>query len=195
LRARPKILVFAGSTRKASFNRKLAARAAHLIDEAGAQATLIELADYPMPIYNGDLEEAEGLPEAAKRLKALFADHDGLFIACPEYNSSITPLLKNTIDWLTRKESADEPALVAFRGKVAALGAASDGRLGGLRVLMVMRMLLTTIQVHIIPQQVAVYGAAKGFAEDGSLEDKTLAGMLDRTVLALVETTRKISGT
>jgi NAD(P)H-dependent FMN reductase len=193
--ARPKILVFAGSTRKASFNRKLAARAAHLIDEAGAQATLIELADYPMPIYNGDLEAAEGLPEAVKRLKALFADHDGLFIACPEYNSSITPLLKNTIDWLTRKESPDEPSLVAFRGKVAALGAASDGRLGGLRVLVVMRMLLTTIQVHTIPQQVAVHGAAKGFAEDGSLEDKTLAGMLDRTVMALVETTKKMSGT
>ena len=191
----PRILVFAGSIRTGALSAKLAALVAKELSLLDAEVSLISLADYPMPIYNGDLEEAEGLPEAAKRLKALFADHDGLFIACPEYNSSITPLLKNTIDWLTRKESADEPALVAFRGKVAALGAASDGRLGGLRVLMVMRMLLTTIQVHIIPQQVAVYGAAKGFAEDGSLEDKTLAGMLDRTVLALVETTRKISGT
>lgn len=192
---RPKILVFAGSTRKASFNRKLAARAAHLIGEAGAEATHVELADYPMPIYDGDLEEAEGVPEAARALKALFTAHDGLFIACPEYNSSITPLLKNTLDWLTRKESPDEAALVAFRGKVAALGAASDGRLGGLRGLVIVRMLLTTLQVHLVPQQVAVHGAADGFAEDGSLKDKALAGMLETTVRALVETTRRMSGT
>ena len=190
---RPKILVFAGSTRRASFNRRLATRAARLIAEAGAETTHIELADYPMPIYNGDLEEAEGIPDSARALKALFAAHDGLFIACPEYNSSITPLLKNTIDWLTRREG-DEPPLVAFRGKVAALGAASDGRLGGLRGLVVVRMLLTTIQVHIVPQQVAVHGAGDGFAEDGSLKDKALAGMLATTVRALVETTRKMSG-
>ena len=189
----PKILVFAGSARRASVNKKLAAAAAVMARDAGADVTHLDLADYPMPLYDGDLETAEGLPEHARTLKKLFAENDGFFIAAPEYNSSITPLLKNTVDWLTRAEPTDTGPLMAFRGKVAALGAASPGRLGGLRGLVVVRMLLSNISVHVVPQQVAVSGAGDAFADDGSLKDEGTASMLDAAIKSLVLTAGKLS--
>jgi len=177
----PRILAFAGSTRKESFNRALLRVAAEHAD-----MTVVELADYRMPVYDADLEAAEGLPEAARRLKALFLEHDALLLACPEYNGSITPLLKNTIDWVSRKEG-DEKPLAAYRGKVAALLSASPGSLGGLRGLAQVRAILSGIGVLVLPDQLAVPRAHEGFDEKA----RDRVGQIVRT---LVETTARLHG-
>ncbi|TWT89668.1 NADPH azoreductase [Pseudobythopirellula maris] len=166
----PRILAFSGSARKDSFNQRLVTIAARAAEEAGAEVTLLNLADYPLPIFNEDLE-AEGTPDNALKLKKLFLAHDGLLISCPEYNSSITPLLKNTIDWVSRPIEG-EPRLAAYQYKVATLMAASPGALGGLRGLVHVRAILQNIGVTVLPGQVAVGGAAGAFAADGSLKDE-----------------------
>ena len=134
----PRILAFAGSARRDSFNKKLVSAAAEMARELGAEVTVVDLADYPMPIYDGDEESENGHPEASNKLYQLMKEHDGFLVACPEYNSSITPLLKNTIDWVSRTRDA-EPPLVAFTGKVVALLSASPGALGGMRGLVHVR--------------------------------------------------------
>ncbi|WP_281858122.1 NADPH-dependent FMN reductase [Litoreibacter halocynthiae] len=189
-----KLLMFAGSARKASTNKKLAALAAGTAKEAGAEVTLIDLADFDMPIYNGDIEEATGLPENAKRLKQLFVDHDGFFIASPEYNSSISPLLKNALDWISRPHTENEPPLWAYRGKVAALGAVAPGALGGLRGLVPLRMMLGNIGVTVVPSQVAVSKGLSAFDENGALVSAMHTEMLKTTVTQLVETSRALAG-
>jgi NAD(P)H-dependent FMN reductase len=168
----PKILAFAGSSRKNSFNKKLLTIAANGCEKAGAEVTVIDLADYPMPIFNQDLESEKGMPEKAHEFKKLLIEHDGFLIASPEYNSAFSPLLKNAIDWASRAESKDEPPLVAYKGKVAAIMAASPGALGGLRGLVFLRMLLGNIGVTVIPDQVTLPGAMKAFSEDGMLIDE-----------------------
>lgn len=168
----PRILAFAGSTREGSFNKKLVKVAADGATDAGAEATVIDLRDFPMPLYDGDLEAADGLPEPARRLKALFMEHDGLLIASPEYNGGMSAVLKNAIDWVSRSEG-DEGGLAAYKGKVAGLVAASPGRLGGLRGLVHTRQILTNIGVLVIPQQHALGGAGQAFGEDGMLADST----------------------
>jgi chromate reductase len=170
--SKPKILAFAGSTRRESFNRRLIAVAAKAAEEAGGEVTLVELVDYPLPLMNQDLEQEEGLPEAAKKLKALFLSHDALLISSPEYNSSITPLTKNVIDWVSRREPG-EPRLAAYQGKVAALLAASPGALGGLRGLVHLRSILGNIGVVVLPAQFALSQANEAFDEDGSLKDES----------------------
>ena len=187
-----KILTFAGSTRKDSFNKKLAQVAAEAAGRAGADVTLIDLADYEMPLYNGDLEAREGLPENAKRLKKVFLEHDGLLLACPEYNSSITPLMKNTLDWVSRKEAEGEAPGTVYQGKVAALLSTSPGALGGLRGLVVMRMLLTTLGVMLLPEQQAVPGAASAFTDEGKLADAAMQANIDRITAKLVKTITKL---
>src|SRR5688572_18337049 len=127
----PRILAFAGSLRKDSYNKKLLAIAVQGARDAGAEVTVVELVDYPLPLFDEDLERA-GTPENAKKLKQLFLEHDALLIASPEYNSSFTAITKNTIDWVSRS-SPGEPGLAAYRGKTAAIIAASPGALGGLR--------------------------------------------------------------
>lgn len=168
----PKILVFGGSLRRDSFNQKLAAIAAQGAREAGAEVTLIALRDFPLPVFDQDLEAAQGKPEAAARLKALFLEHDGLIIASPEYNSSVTAALKNAIDWVSRADRDDEPMVAAFSGKSAVLCAASPGGLGGLRGLVHLRAILGNIGVTVLPDQVAVSAAHQAFKEDGSLADE-----------------------
>ena len=165
----PKILAFAGSAREDSFNKKLIRIAADGARDAGADVTLIDLRDYPLPIMDQDLEAEVGVPENARRLKDLFAEHQGLLIAAPEYNSSITPLLKNTIDWVSRPEPPDVPMLQFIAGKHAALMSASPGALGGMRGLVVVRMLLGNIQVSVLPDQVSVSGAGEAFDDQGNL--------------------------
>jgi NAD(P)H-dependent FMN reductase len=169
-----KILAFAGSTREGSLNKKLVKIAAQGAEEAGAEVTYIDLRDYPMPFYDGDLEDAEGLPENALKLKKLFEAQDGFLIASPEYNSGYSAVLKNTIDWISRKASEDEAPLSAFKGKAASIMAASPGALGGLRGLYQVRELLMNINVTVLPNMRAVSKAHEEFADDGSLKDEKL---------------------
>jgi chromate reductase len=166
----PKILAFAGSTRKDSFNRKLLPIAVAGAREAGAEVTVVELSDYYFPLFNQDLEASGGAPDTVAKLKQLFLDHQGLLIASPEYNSSITPLLKNTLDWVSRP-APGEQGLAAFRGKAAGLISASPGALGGMRALVHLRSILGSIDVLVIPTQTSVPKASEAFAEDGSLKD------------------------
>ena len=139
-------MAFAGSSRRESINKKLVAIAAHGAGEAGAEVTFIDLKDFPLPLYDQDLEAEQGMPDDGQKLKKLFIDHDGLLIASPEHNSSIPAFLKNAIDWVSRP-APGEPSLVAFRGKVATLMSASPGALGGLRGLVHVRSILGNIGV------------------------------------------------
>jgi len=173
----PRILAFAGSARTDSFNKKLIRIAVDGARAAGADVTLIDLREYPMPLYDGDCEKEKGVPENGVKLKKLFIEHHGLLISSPEYNSSISPLLKNTIDWVSRP-APGEPPLVAFTGKVAALLSASPGALGGLRGLVTVRSILGNIGVIVLPDQTAVSKAGEAFNSDGSLKDaKQQAGI------------------
>lgn len=181
--------MFAGSARKASTNKQLSALAASTAKQAGAEVTLIDLADFDMPIYNGDIEADTGLPENAKRLKKLFVEHDGFFIASPEYNSSISAVLKNALDWNSRPHTEHQPGLWAFQGKVAAIGSVAPGALGGLRGLVPLRMMLGNIGVTVVPSQVAVSDGFNAFDDDCALIADMPAGMLKTTVTQLVETT------
>ncbi|MDB6154626.1 MAG: NADPH-dependent reductase [Chthoniobacteraceae bacterium] len=166
-----KILAFAGSTRAGSFNRLLVTIAAAGARAAGAEVTEINLRDFPMPLFDQDLEAASGLPENAKKFKALLRAHDGFLIASPEYNSSVTGVLKNAIDWASRVEEENEPSLVAYTGKVAAICSASPGGLGGLRGLVHLRSILGNIGVLVLPEQVAISSAYEAFEENGALKD------------------------
>ncbi len=173
----PRILAFAGSLRKESYNKKLVQIAAGAARRAGAEATFVDLKDYPLPIYDGDLEASSGLPDNALKLKKLFLEHDGLLLACPEYNSSITAVLKNTIDWVSRP-APTEASLACYAGKVATLMSASPGALGGLRGLVHVRAILGNINVIVLPEQIAVNKAHEAFNAEGTLKDaKQQAGI------------------
>ena len=181
----PKILVFAGSARAGSLNKKLARVAAQAVRDAGGEATLIDLDDYPMPVYHGDLEAREGVPVKARELKALFLAHQGLLIASPENNASVSSLLKNTLDWLSRPEGGQN-GLVPYQGKVAAIVGASPGALGGLRGLVHLRQILMTLNVLVLSEQLGLSRAHEAFDEGGALKDPrqqaTLAGIARRLV-------------
>lgn len=185
-----KLLFLAGSARKDSLNKKLVKEASAIASELGASVTLIDLKDFPMPIYDGDLESESGLPENAKKLKKLFCEHDGFFISSPEYNSSVSALLKNSLDWISRKEG-NEPSLVAFNGKVAALVAASTGALGGLRGLVTLCMMLGNIGVFVVPKQFALATADKAFDGNGKLTDTKQVESLRSVVSQFIETANK----
>lgn len=168
---KPKILAFAGSTRTDSFNKKLVKIASTGAKDAGADVTVIDLRDFQMPIYDGDLEIQEGLPSSARKLKDLMLMHQGLLISSPEYNSSISGVLKNTIDWISRQSEGEIP-LACFKDKVAGLMSASPGGLGGLRGLVHVRAMLENIGVIVIPNQVAVSKAHEAFNLDGTMKDE-----------------------
>ena len=167
----PRIVAFAGSARKDSLNFQLVQVAAEGARAAGAYVTVLDMRDFPMPLFNQDLEEAGGPPANAGKLRDIMLAHEGLLIASPEYNSSITPLLKNTIDWVSRAADGNK-ALAAYEGKVAAVMSASPGRLGGLRGLVHLRSILSNIGVLVIPDQVAVGEAHTAFDADGDLADE-----------------------
>ncbi len=168
--AQPKILAFAGSTRQGSYNAQLVRIAASGARQAGADVTILDLKEYPLPIFEEDLEREQGTPSNATKLKQLFFDHDGLLIASPEYNSSISPLLKNTIDWVSRAAEGEAP-VAAYAGKVAVLMSASPGGLGGLRGLVHVRSILGNIGVTMLPDQVAISQAYEAFDTDGNLKE------------------------
>ena len=169
--AKPKILAFAGSTRIDSFNKKLVKVAAAGAMENGVDVTVIDLRDFAMPLYDGDLEQKEGLPSNARKIKDLMLSHHGFLISSPEYNSSISGVLKNTIDWVSRPSEGEEP-LACFKGKVAGIMSASPGGLGGLRGLVHVRAILENISVLVIPEQIAIAKAHEVFNSDGTLKDK-----------------------
>lgn len=168
---KPKILAFAGSTRTGSFNKKLIRIAAAGASEAGADVTVIDLYDFQMPLYDGDLEQNEGLPLNVQRLKKLMLSQHGFLISAPEYNSSITGVLKNTIDW-TSRQSQNETPLACYAGKIAGIMSASPGGLGGLRGLVHVRDILENMGVMVIPEQVAISAAHEAFDVDDLLKDK-----------------------
>ncbi len=172
VRMKPKILAFAGSTRSGSYNKKLIALGASAARGAGAEVTVVDLRDLALPLYDGDFEDSQGLPAGAKQFKKLLMEHQGLFISSPEYNSSISGVLKNAIDWASRAEADDEPPLAVFRGKIAALMAASPGQLGGLRGLVHLRAILGNIGVVVLPDQVTVSAASSAFDDAGALKDE-----------------------
>lgn len=166
----PKILAFAGSLRRDSYNKKLVAVAAKGAREAGAEVTILDLASIPLPIFDEDLEARDGLPANGRKLKDLMIASHGLLIASPEYNSSMSAALKNAIDWASRPAQG-EAALAAFAGKVAGLMAASPGALGGLRGLVHLRAVLGNIQSIVVPDQFALTMAHEAFNADGSMKD------------------------
>jgi chromate reductase len=189
----PRILAFAGSLRVESFNKKLIRVAADAARAAGADVTVIDLRDFPLPVFDQDLEAASGPPENAKKLKKMFVESHGLLIASPEYNSSITAVMKNTIDWVSRP-APGEPGLVGFTGKVAGLIAASPGALGGLRGLVHLRSILGNIGVIVLPEQLAVNKAGDAFNTDGSLKDEKQKATREKIAGRLVDVTRKLGG-
>ena len=189
--AAPKVLALAGSLRSGSWNKKLIRIAAEIARQQGAEVTLIDLRDYQLPIFDEDLESASGLPANGRKLKDLFIGHDALLLACPEYNSSITGVLKNTIDWVSRPAQNEKP-LAAFKGKVCCLLAASPGALGGLRGLVTVRSILGNIGCLVMPNQVAVSKADQAFDEMDQLKDSKVHAQIEAAVKAMVETAAKL---
>ncbi len=188
----PKILAFAGSSRIDSFNKKLVKVAGEGARKVGAEVTYIDFLDYPMPLFNQDLEKQEGLPQKVLEFKHLLREHQGFLISCPEYNGSITPLLKNAIDWASRPELNEEP-LSCFKGKVAALLATSPGGLGGIRGLVHVRAILEGIGVIVIPEQKAIPNAYQAFDESGQLKDEKQTQGVIAIAQKLTEVTTKLS--
>ncbi|MCU1285085.1 MAG: hypothetical protein JWO13_1435 [Acidobacteriales bacterium] len=167
----PKILAFAGSTRAESFNKKLIRVAVKGAEAAGAQVTILDLRDLALPLFDGDDESAQGLHPGARKFKDLLIVHDGIMISSPEYNSSISGVLKNALDWASRPSKTEKP-LAGFTGKPAVLMSASPGALGGLRGLATVRSIIGNMGMLVLPEQVAVSMAHEAFNPDGSLKDE-----------------------
>lgn len=187
----PKILAFAGSTRTDSYNKRLVKIAVAGARAAGGEVTLIDLRDFPLPVFDGDLESRDGLPANGRKLKDLFLAHHGLLISAPEYNSSITGVLKNTFDWVSRPVPGEAP-LECFDGKVACLMSASPGALGGLRGLVHVRAILQNIKVIVLPDQIAVPKAAEAFNPDGRLKDPKQQAAVEGLGTKLVQVISKL---
>ena len=180
----PRILVFSGSARSGSLNAALAALAAKKMSLANAEPTLISLRDYALPIYDGDLEQSEGVPENARRLAEHVISSDGLFITSPEYNGGYSPLLKNAIDWITRVPNEGGNV---FSNRPTAIGAASPGSLGGIRGAMMLRQTLAVaLGALVLGGQVVVPSAGKAFDDMGNLTDArseaSLNGMIEKLI-------------
>ncbi len=186
----PDILVFAGSIRTGSFSAKLAALAAKELALIGAEVRLISLGDYPLPIYNADIEKDEGFPENAHKLARLIKRSQGVFIATPEYNHSLPPLLKNAIDWASRPKLAAE---YQHRGRVYAIGSSSNGMIGGARALLDLRkVLVTALQALVVPQQISISHGGEAFAEDGHLVVEQAADHLRVVCQALYDLSARL---
>ena len=187
-----KVLLFSGSSRSGSVNVKLVSAVGARLRAAGAEVTQIDLRSYALPIYDGDLEEADGAPLGVSKLRETMREHDAFVVGCPEYNGLITPLLKNSIDWISRPDENGVSGTTAVRGKVAALTAASPGALGGLRGLAHVRTLLCNIGMLVLPDQVALGAAFKAFDETGALVDEAATKRVDGLVAALISTATRL---
>ena len=182
----PKILVIPGSNRSGSFNVSLAAAASVELARQGADVTRVSLIDYPLPLVDEDLKNRSGVPDNAVRLGRLIAAQDGVFLCCPEYNSSIPPLLKNMIDWVSLVSRDGDRPLKPWSGRYVALGSASNGRFAGIRGLYHVRSVMMNVGAQVISEQCSVGGAADAFDEDGRLKDERTAMMLSGTCKSLI---------
>jgi chromate reductase, NAD(P)H dehydrogenase (quinone) len=189
----PKILAFAGALRRESLNKKAVRLAAEGARAAGAEVTFIDLKDFPVPVYDGDIEAESGLPEAAVRLQELMLAHDGFLIASPEYNSGISSSLKTYIDWTSRPRG-EHKAGASYGGKAAAVMSASPGALGGIRGLPQLRSILGTMGVVVLPEDFALGKAHEAFDEDGAAKDDFVRRKLEALGRDLVEFLVKIKG-
>ena len=191
---KPRIVVMAGSRRREALSRRVAAACAQALEAAGAEVERVDLDDYPAPLYDGDLEAASGLPEGVVRLQRVLHASDGVLVVNPEYNGSLTPLLKNTLDWCSRPNPADPERSggKVYAGRAAAVVGSSPGALGGMRVLFHIRDVLGYLGMQVIPQQLAVGKAGEAVGDDDRLRDAAQQDMLDKLAAALVDTARRL---
>ncbi len=190
----PKILVFSGSTRTGSHNAKLAALAAKQLTLLDIDVTRISLVDYPLPLYDPDLDARSGQPASALKLKQMIMAHHGIFIASPEYSASVTPLLKNAIDWVSRVRERGDPTYAAFKGRVFAIASASPGPSGGLRSLMALRQILELgCGALVIPEQVAIPQGDLAFDDMDNIADARIANLFHAELARLVEMARLLA--
>jgi NAD(P)H-dependent FMN reductase len=191
---RPKILAFAGSLRKHSFNRRVLRAAVAGAEKAGAEVTFVDLRDYPMPVYNQDDQEAFGFDGNALKFQRLIYEHEGLLIASPEHNGSFPAALKNVIEWASRRNDSYEGGRV-FPGKVAAVMTASPNTFGGVRALVHLRGVLTCVGVHVLPVEVAVPFVGDKFDGDGEeMTEERTRQALEALGASLVEMLKKTRG-
>jgi NAD(P)H-dependent FMN reductase len=187
-----KILVIPGSLRTGSLNTKLAAVAAHALTQQGAETTRISLLDFPLPIYDGDLEAKSGAPKHAVNLKRMMSAHHGVLIVTPEYNSSVPALLKNAIDWVSRVQDVHETRGQVFRNRVFAIASASGGRLGGSRALAALRLILSACHAQVIPNQLALAFAEDAYDEMDRLKNAADADALKALARQLIDVSQRM---
>jgi chromate reductase len=187
-----KILVIPGSLRTGSLNARLAAAAAYQFAQAGAEVTRISLTDFPLPIYDGDLQTKSGVPKNAVNLKRMIGAHHGVLIVTPEYNASVPPLVKNTIDWVSRVQDAHETRGQVFRGRAFAIAAASESRLGGTRSLAALRLILSACQAMVIPNQLALSFAGEAYDDMDRLKHPADIEALGALVRQLTEVSQRM---
>lgn len=187
-----KILVIPGSIRTGSLNARLAAVAAHQFAQAGAEVTRLSLADFPLPIYDGDLQSKSGVPKNAVDLKRMMGAHHGVLIVTPEYNSSVPPLVKNTIDWISRVQDAHESRGQVFRGRAFAIASASQSRVGGARALAALRQILSACQALVIPNQMGLAAAGDAYDDRDRLKHPPDIEALGALVRQLIDVSQRL---
>jgi chromate reductase len=187
-----KILVIPGSLRSASLNAKLAAVVAHELALAGAEVTRLSLSDFPLPIYDGDLQAKSGVPKHAVNLKRMIGAHHGVLIVTPEYNSSVPALIKNTIDWVSRVHDPHETRGQVFRDRVFAIAAASGGRLGGSRALAALRLILSACHAQVIPNQLALSFAEHAYDDMDHLKHPADIEAMQAMVRQLIDVSQRM---
>jgi chromate reductase, NAD(P)H dehydrogenase (quinone) len=187
-----KILVIPGSLRSGSLNAKLAAVAAHALAQAGAEITRISLGDFPLPIYDGDLQNRSGVPKHAINLKRMISAHHGVLLVSPEYNASVSPLLKNAIDWVSRVQDPHETRSQVFRERAFAIAAASQSRLGGARGLAALRLILTACHASVVPRQLALSFAHEAYDDMDRLKHPADSEALSALVRQLIDISQRM---
>jgi chromate reductase len=190
--AAPKILIIPGSLRSGSHNVKLAMAAAYEFAQADVDVTRISLGDFPLPIYDGDLQARSGVPKNAINLKRMMGSHHGVLIVTPEYNSSVPPLVKNTIDWITRVQDPHERRGQIFREKPFAIAAASEGRLGGTRALGALRLILSACHATVLPNQLALSFADQAYDDMDRLKKEADIEAMRALVTQLIEVSQRM---
>jgi NAD(P)H-dependent FMN reductase len=187
-----KILVIPGSLRSGSLNARLAAAAVHEFAQADVEVTRISLGDFALPIYDGDLQTKSGVPKHAVNLKRMIGAHHGVLVVTPEYNSSVPPLVKNTIDWVSRVQDAHETRGQVFRGRAFAIASASESRLGGTRALAALRLILAACHASVIPNQLALSFAGEAYDEMDRLKHPADVEALKALVRQLIDVSQRM---